>query len=811
MESSMATTPYRYKPLPQDRQLSFRIFTLYPAHKISAPIRGKLHISSPSNSDLECCKLESYEALSYAWGDAIFTEVIEFPDKSYLPIATNLDSFLRYRRQGDAVILLWVDAICINQQDHEEKSSQVQAMGQIYSLASCLSVWLGSPSDDSTLGMSALQEISHEHAFSKLSMSSEQSVAIERLLNRAWWFRAWIIQEVALGGLGPKYKKITVRCGFDGILWFRLVLACSRIYVNTLEMRQSFPDVGRVLSLDTLPSRGKDEVLGAGESYPYRLLRQMSEHRNCLASDPRDKIYAMLGLWFDAISVGKQNGMSRRTAPTVKYDRCVEDVYVEFATWIIHGTSSLELLHHCQPHFLDCPTIELLPTWVPDWSQALTQARLPSAQVTDRGSIPWWSLPVRSGVDNRRIQYRMQDQKFRRERAKEILRPLKSTLHFIPEWIVDVMDPDGTKGYESLFQELKVRTDVLFVLPDESDRELGNEEEDVWNASRRTQIHNERHLQAQVLSQYVEDYSRLWTRYRACADTTCKVAIMGRRMNVEGILVDTIRNVFDPFPEDIEKDWTNSTLLMVQIGKCKQTVMGQDIDKAPYLTETTRLMAFWRTLFAGQQASDETKIASWLPLTPHNWQWSVPSLTILESARLEFAEIRAIIQAFAEHVASIVSDEGTLAHDGFDEHLANDDIMLDARWSSSDRLEYANTFETLGKEWLKQPYDLYHRPFTLPYVVPDPFWESRCLHDETALEASIRSRHRTIIESLNAETRELRRDARRFVSDKIRQRPAREPPSTDNPRLIKDTVHTATIWLNISGRWGIIYSWTNGW
>ncbi|KAF2444027.1 HET-domain-containing protein [Karstenula rhodostoma CBS 690.94] len=786
MESSTTTSPYQYKPLPQDRELSFRLFTLYPAHEFSATIRGKLHISSPSFSDLEGCIWERYEALSYAWGNAASTEIIEFPDKSYLPIATNLDSFLRYRRQGKELVMLWVDAICINQQDHEEKSSQVQAMGQIYSLASRLSVWLGPPSDDSTLAMSALQEFSHDNPFSKLSISPEQSVAIDFLLNRAWWFRAWIIQEVALGGLGKKYLQITVRCGFECILWFKLVLACSRIYVNMLNMRQSFPAVGNVLKLDTLPSRCKGEVLGTDESYPFRLLRQLSEHRNCLASDPRDKIYAMLGLWTDVIGGGEQIGMPRRAAPTVKYDRCVEDVYVDFAIWIIHGTQSLGLLHHCQPHFSDSPTVKPLPTWVPDWSQALAQARLPCAQVTERASIPWWSLPVRSGAeDEQNIQYRMQDQSFRRERAKEILRPLKSTFHFVPEWVVDLLDPDGTKDYESLFKELQARPDVIFVLPDESDRALGNDEEDLWTASRRTQNHNERHLQEQVLSQYFESYSLLRTQYRACADTTCKVAITGRRMHVEGILLDTIREVFDTFPEDIEKDWTNSSLLMVQIGKCKQAIMGEGIEKAPYLTETTRLMAFWKTLFAGQQASDETNIESWLPLIPHDWQWSVPSLTVLESARLEFAEIRAMTEAFTEHLASTASDECTYAHDGFDEYLAKDNIMLDARWSSSDRLKYARNFETLGKKWVKQPYDLYHRPFTLPYVVPDPFWESRSLHDEAALQASIRSRHRTIIESLNAESRELRRDARRFMSEKIRQRPAREPPRADSTSLIK--------------------------
>jgi hypothetical protein len=651
--------------------------------------------------------------------------------------------------------------------------------------------------------MSSLRDISSNHPFSKLGISSEASKAIENLLNRAWWSRAWIIQEVALGGIGVKYGRATVRCGSECMKWSHLVLACSRIHVNTLNMRQSFPAVENVLQIDKLPSCCKDKAVQTGESYPSLLLEQLSEHRSCLASNPRDKIYALLGLWVPEISAEGQIHTPQRAAPRVNYDLCVEDVYVDFANWIILGTQSLELLHHCQPHILDSPVAGSLPTWVPDWSQALTQARLPCAKARERASIPWWSLPVRSDAkEKRRITYPIQDQVIYRERAKEILRPLKSTLHFIPEWFVDLADPDGTKNYESLFKELQGRPDVVFLFPDESDRALGNDTEDVWTAVKRTQDRNERVLQKQVLSQYFESDSLLRTNYRACADTTCKFGITGRRMHVEGILVDTIREVFDTFPEDVKRDWTNSTLLMVQIGKCKQAAMSKANEKSPYFDEKSRLIAFWKTLFAGQEASDETNIASWLPPVPQDWQWTAPSLTVLESGRLELAELRTFSEAYTEHIASRSPSECTFMHDGFDQNLAKDNIMLDAHWSSSDRLEHSRVFKELGKAWVKQPYDLYHRPFNLPYVVPDPFWESRCLHDQAALQASIRERHRTAIESVNAESREDRKDVRRFMREKISQRPAREPPATGDARLIKYAVGRR-FFISEEGKFGL--------
>jgi len=788
MQHFAGSTPYQYLPLPQSPILNYRTFTLNPASDLSDTIHGSLHNSSCQITDLEAPSFDEFEALSYAWGNVIPTSKIEFPNNSYLSIAANLESFLRYRRQPDQPVTLWIDAICINQDDVEERNSQVQAMGMIYFLASRLSIWLGPPSDDSALAMNALREFSYENPFAKLSSSLEQSAAIDYLLQRAWWFRAWVIQEVAFA-VGTKYQKTTVRCGFECMTWMQLVTSCSRMHVNALNMRQRLPGVQYVLSLDALASRGKDELWGASEPYPCRLLRHLSEYRDCLASDPRDKIYSLIGLWMDAFDAGtkigdRSNDKTHRPAPAVNYMHKVGEVYTEFASWILDTTQSLQLLHHCQPLFSSTSEVKAaLPTWVPDWSQALVQARLPSTMRTNGALIPWWSLPVRG--DDGGDRYLMDDQMSRIIRAEEVLRPYRSSLHYIPEWVADSLDPDGTKGSEAMLKELQSRPDFLFFFPDESDRALGNEE-DVWTAVSRTQDHNERTLQKQVLSRCFQNSSLLRIQYRASGETACKARIKGKELHVNGILCDTVHEIFDVFPEEIGKDWTQSTRLMVQIGKCKHSVTKASIEKSPYISEQARLTAFWKTLFAGQQAKDETNIASWLPCTPHDWQWTAPVLTVLESGRLEYAEIQSMIKELTNHLAEMTSHDGnTLIHSASDEYLANNNTLLDARWTLSDRLQYQRAFEELGKQWTTQPYDLYHRPFNLPYAVPDPYWECRRTRDKVALKASIQTRHRTIIESLDAPDREYRRAARRFMADKIRQQPAREPQGIDDAILIK--------------------------
>ena len=82
---------------------------------------------------------------------------------------------------------------------------------------------------------------------------------------------------------------------------------------------------------------------------------------------------------------------------------------------------------------------------------------------------------------------------------------------------------------------------------------------------------------------------------------------------------------------------------MVQIGKYKQGIMEEGVHRNPYLSEQGRLVVFWKTLFAGQPAKYEARIT---PMTPLDWQWTAPTLTTLESARLEYAEVRSMTEEF---------------------------------------------------------------------------------------------------------------------------------------------------------------------
>jgi hypothetical protein len=88
----------------------------------------------------------TYACVSYVWGDAKKTVQIQV-DGQELQVTTNLFDFLYHIRDLHNTVILWVDAICMNQNDLSEKSHQVGMMGEIYSGCSNVHVWLGMSTD----------------------------------------------------------------------------------------------------------------------------------------------------------------------------------------------------------------------------------------------------------------------------------------------------------------------------------------------------------------------------------------------------------------------------------------------------------------------------------------------------------------------------------------------------------------------------------------------------------------------------------------------------------------------------------------
>ena len=136
-------TRYPYRQLDHSTR-QFRLLILQPG-KYSDPLRCSIRESN-LDGNLQ------YDALSYTWGMRDSEIPIEVHGQSF-SVTENLYAALQHLRQEGKELLLWVDALCINQLDLAEKSHQVQQMRHIYERAASVIAWLGVERYDSRLGI----------------------------------------------------------------------------------------------------------------------------------------------------------------------------------------------------------------------------------------------------------------------------------------------------------------------------------------------------------------------------------------------------------------------------------------------------------------------------------------------------------------------------------------------------------------------------------------------------------------------------------------------------------------------------------
>ncbi|KAI1385563.1 HET-domain-containing protein [Hypoxylon trugodes] len=257
-----------------------------PTKRMSFEIE-KFSLSRPPN----------YLTLSYCWGDITHLSSIRVSgNKVY--ISKNLESALRHSgfEPGDYI---WADAICINQDDDNEKAHQIGLMGHIYSKAQETAVWLGEESRDTPHAYDLITEIQALASNSHMNFipSDEFASALRdtyypirslrglyELLTRPYWERVWIIQEIA------KSQKVKVRCGtycFD----LAALLAISE-HVDDLSKHNH-------TLISAIQEFREQEISAQRGGLRMPLLQALIRSRHSLATNPRDKVYALLNLTRD--------------------------------------------------------------------------------------------------------------------------------------------------------------------------------------------------------------------------------------------------------------------------------------------------------------------------------------------------------------------------------------------------------------------------------------------------------------------------------------------------------------------------------
>ena len=116
----------------------------------------------PLTGHLGCAPLAAgpnFEALSYVWGEGTKNKTIEIRGLGAVPLTDNLFAALQALRHEEMGRLLWIDALCIDQQNNEEKSWQVLFMKDIYAKATRVQIWLGEESEKSHRAIEFMQKV----------------------------------------------------------------------------------------------------------------------------------------------------------------------------------------------------------------------------------------------------------------------------------------------------------------------------------------------------------------------------------------------------------------------------------------------------------------------------------------------------------------------------------------------------------------------------------------------------------------------------------------------------------------------------
>jgi Heterokaryon incompatibility protein (HET) len=342
-----------------------------------------------------------FACLSYTWGDSTVTRTIII-NRHEVEVTENLEEALRTLRSTckfGADFKLWVDAVCIDQKDDKERESQVGKMRILYGLCWSVMAWLGRTADKSDQVLVLLDKLADYYGTAADQAGWDLRdrllkdlgylgtgcwLALLKFWKRPYWDRLWVIQELALGS-----SRTLVFCGDAQSEWRRLALGLGTVhtYMNAVleaccrhDSRAAgieIPDSGvwdtavdHHVWKDLWPlSYGREE----GDDW-LNFDRLLEVATFSSASNPRDKVYGLLGMMDPRIA----------TNILLDYSSSTIEVYASVAKTWIQQFSDLDILRHGNPW-----GSMATPSWVPDWTwRGRLRHERPGTKYNAHGSMP---------------------------------------------------------------------------------------------------------------------------------------------------------------------------------------------------------------------------------------------------------------------------------------------------------------------------------------------------------------------------------------------------------------------------------------
>ncbi|TVY75811.1 Heterokaryon incompatibility protein 6 OR allele [Lachnellula suecica] len=325
-------------------------------------------------------EIPPYDALSWSWGDPkapksksvrIWSGEGKHKLAKEIKITKNLEEALLHLRDKTKPRFLWVDALCINQSDFDEKEDQMGQMDIFYENAAMTCVWLGKQADESQRMPAFIKRIVR---FELEEMITDVDTirlwsALSKLMTRDWFTRRWCVQEIALA------KKAILQVGHKKIDWQDFADAVflleektediirllnrhelQRMNVNPYtQMEISAP--GALNLVETLThlfrksEKGELERLASIETLVYTL----SSYN---VGVPRDAIYSLLKLGKDTFNMDPIADIE------ITYNTTTQQVYIDFIEKVFKKSKSLDII--CLPWAppRNEPHARSLPSWI---------------------------------------------------------------------------------------------------------------------------------------------------------------------------------------------------------------------------------------------------------------------------------------------------------------------------------------------------------------------------------------------------------------------------------------------------------------
>ncbi|KAL8702186.1 MAG: hypothetical protein Q9201_004541 [Fulgogasparrea decipioides] len=340
----------------------FRVLVLHNARE-HEPLRCSLETLAINT---EASNENVYEALSYVWGSTEGMQHI-ICDGRRLPITQDLETTLRHLRDESVPRRLWIDQICINQEDLDERSTQIRNMGNIYRSAERVVAWLGEGSQSSDRAIQFAQELFEAIAAFERSYPGEllprsdfgkplkptnyslppadgdEWLQFSDFASRKWFSRLWIVQEAALN------ENVTLQCGGSYLSWVLFEQLSAQIKRHPSLTFQVYQEWNPGAVLVGLMSLLKD---ARGETQLEDVVNMLAHQQ---ASDPRDYIYAALSL--------ARKSDAQHVIPD--YKRSTASVYTDFTRLMVEKFGRKYILNCVD---LNVKSAIAAPSWVTDWT-----------------------------------------------------------------------------------------------------------------------------------------------------------------------------------------------------------------------------------------------------------------------------------------------------------------------------------------------------------------------------------------------------------------------------------------------------------